>query len=48
MEDAWARDILAQCKAAGVPAFMKQMGGKRKPFRPIPDDMLVREFPANA
>jgi protein gp37 len=48
MEDSWARDILAQCKAAGVPAFVKQMGGKRKPFRPIPDDMLVREFPANA
>lgn len=47
MEDDWARDILAQCKAAGTPAFMKQMGGKRKPFRPIPDDMLVREFPAN-
>ncbi len=47
MEDDWARDILSQCKAAGVPAFMKQMGGKRKPFRPIPDDMLVREFPAN-
>jgi len=48
MEDDWARQILTQCKAAGVPAFMKQMGGKRKPFRPIPDDMLVREFPANA
>ncbi len=45
MEDAWARDILAQCKAAGVPAFMKQMGGTRKPFRPIPEDMKVREFP---
>lgn len=46
MEDDWARAILAQCKAAGVPAFMKQMGGKRKPFRPIPEDMMVREFPA--
>lgn len=48
MEDDWARDILAQCKAAGVAAFLKQMGGKRKPFRPIPDDMLVREFPGGA
>lgn len=48
MEDDWARDILAQCKAAGVPVFMKQMGGKRKPLRPIPEDMLVREFPHGA
>ncbi len=47
MEDDWARLILAQCKAAGVPAFMKQMGGPRKPFRPIPEDMMVREFPGN-
>lgn len=45
MVDAWARDLIAQCKDARVPAFMKQMGGIRKPFRPIPDDMLVREFP---
>jgi protein gp37 len=45
MQDDWARSILAQCKAAGVPAFLKQMGGKRKPFRPIPEDMMVREFP---
>ncbi|MBL9047883.1 MAG: DUF5131 family protein, partial [Tabrizicola sp.] len=45
MEDDWARAILGQCKAAGVPAFMKQMGGTRKPFRLIPEDMMVREFP---
>jgi protein gp37 len=48
MESVWAQSILEQCNEAGVPAFMKQMGGKRKPFRPIPDDMLIREFPANA
>lgn len=23
----WARDVIAQCKAAGVPCFVKQMGG---------------------
>jgi protein gp37 len=44
MEDDWARDILAQCKAAGVPAFMKQMSKRR----PIPEDLLIREYPANA
>jgi protein gp37 len=25
---AWARSIVAQCKAAGVPCFVKQMGAK--------------------
>ncbi len=45
MQDDWARQILAQCKATKVPFFMKQMGGTRKPFRPIPDDLMVMEFP---
>ena len=45
MEDIWAQSIITQCQKAGVPAFMKQMGGTRKPFRSIPDDMMVREFP---
>ncbi|MGE9267761.1 MAG: phage Gp37/Gp68 family protein [Verrucomicrobiales bacterium] len=41
----WARSIQAQCEAAEVPFFFKQMGGVRKPFAPIPDDLMVREFP---
>jgi protein gp37 len=41
----WAAVLRDQCAAAGVPFFMKQMGGERKPFRPIPDELMVREFP---
>lgn len=41
----WARDLRDQCKAAGTAFFMKQMGGKRKPFEPIPDDLMIRDFP---
>lgn len=41
----WARSLRDQCQAAGVPFFMKQMGGTRKPFEPIPDDLMIREFP---
>lgn len=45
MHPDWARSIRDQCKDAGVPFFMKQMGGRRKPFDPIPDDLMIREFP---
>lgn len=41
----WARSLRDQCKAASVPFFMKQMGGTRKPFPAIPDDLMIREFP---
>lgn len=41
----WARDLRDQCKGGGVPFFMKQMGGVRKPFPAIPDDLMIREFP---
>jgi protein gp37 len=41
----WARSLRDQCASAGVPFFMKQMGGAVKPFPPIPDDLNVREFP---
>lgn len=37
----WARDVLKQCRAAGVPFFMKQINKRI----PIPDDLMVREFP---
>ncbi|RPI54318.1 MAG: DUF5131 family protein, partial [Deltaproteobacteria bacterium] len=36
-----ARDLLRQCRAAGVPFFFKQMSGKQ----PIPKDLMIREFP---
>lgn len=41
----WARSLRDQCRAAGVPFFMKQMGGTRKPFPEIPADLMIREFP---
>ncbi len=41
MDPDWARDIRDQCRAAGVPFFMKQMSGKA----PIPDDLMIREYP---
>jgi protein gp37 len=41
MEPDWARDLLRQCREAGVAFFMKQMSG----HAPIPDDLFVREWP---
>ncbi len=45
MHPQWARALRDQCQAAGVAFFMKQMGGSRKPFSPIPDDLMIRSFP---
>jgi protein gp37 len=42
MDPAWARSLLAQCRAAHVPFFMKRMSGRKH----IPPDLLIREFPA--
>ncbi len=39
----WARDIMRQCAEAFVPFFMKQIDG----VKPIPEDLMVREFPKN-
>lgn len=41
MDPDWARSIRDQCAAAGVPFFMKQMARGE----PIPDDLMIREFP---
>lgn len=41
MDPAWARSLRDQCRDAGVPFFFKQMTRKG----PIPDDLLIREFP---
>lgn len=38
--DGWFRSVRDQCKRAGVPFFMKQTTRK-----PIPDDLMIREFP---
>lgn len=45
MHPDWARSLRDQCQAAGVPFFMKQMGGTKKPFMEIPNDLMIREFP---
>ena len=42
MDPEWARAIRDQCKASGVAFFVKQMAKKA----PIPDDLMVREYPA--
>ncbi len=44
MEPQWAADIKADCERAGVYFFMKQMTGKK----PIPEHLMLREFPAAA
>ena len=44
MEYGWAADLRDQCRTAGVPFFMKQMTKKA----PIPDDLMVRQFPRAA
>lgn len=46
MHPDWPRSLRDQCAVAGVPFFMKQMGGARKQSMPsIPDDVMIREFP---
>jgi len=41
MDAEWARKLQYQCEQAAVPFFLKRMSGRE----PIPEDMLVREFP---
>lgn len=44
---AWIRDLRDQCKAAGVPFFLKQLTerGRKIPFEAWPEDLKVREMP---
>jgi protein gp37 len=44
MPEEWARDLMAYCAMANISFFMKQMTGKR----PIPADLMLRQFPAAA
>lgn len=43
----WARDLVAQCEAAGVAAFVKQMGGARPgtALEDLPPELRVRDYP---
>lgn len=41
MKPEWAADLIAQCRLAGIPVFMKQMSGKK----PIPPELMIRQFP---
>lgn len=47
MDIAWARSLRDQCRASGVPFFMKQITerGRKLPFDAWPVDLRVREFP---
>lgn len=45
MNPDWARSLRDQCAVAHVPFFMKQMGGRSKPFPEIPEDLNIRQFP---
>ena len=58
MDERWARDLVAQCQAAGTPAFVKQMGsvwakghglrGKGGDPETWAEDLRVRQMPAGA
>lgn len=49
MQEGWARNLMLQCKAAGVTFFMKQGSQANWPdfnnFESFPEDLRVREFP---
>lgn len=44
MPEQWASELMAECGAALVPFFMKQMAGKK----PIPDGLMIRQFPTGS
>lgn len=44
----WAYRIMDECDENFVPFFMKQLSGTRPNPRDIPDDLMVRQFPATA
>lgn len=44
----WVRVLRDECSAAGVPLFVKQLGGhpqKRDRFEDFPEDVRIREWP---
>jgi protein gp37 len=47
MSLAWLESVVAQCRAGGVPFFVKQDSGQRSGKQGcIPDELWIREFPA--
>lgn len=58
MREEWAASLVDQCRSAGVPVFMKQMGtawarerglrGKADAIDELPEALRVREFPGGA
>lgn len=46
----WAESTIKQCKAAGVPCFVKQLSADmhKVPFDQWPTDLQIREFPNGA
>ena len=42
MDPDWARALRDQCRASGIPFFLKQMARKE----PIPPGLLIRQFPS--
>lgn len=48
MNTEWARYLVNDCKAAGTPVFVKQLGGwpdTRSKLEDLPEDLRIREFP---
>ena len=41
MKTSWAAHMAIQCEFLGIALFMKQMAGRK----PIPDELMIREFP---
>jgi protein gp37 len=45
MQAVWARSVRDQCAKAGVAFFQKQMSAVKRKMPPIPDDLMIRQFP---
>lgn len=47
MEEAWARNVLRECRERGVAFFMKQMSAQTpdQGKKMIPPDLMIQEFP---
>ena len=45
MDPEWARSLAADCKKLAISFFMTQMAGVRPAGIPIPEELMIREFP---
>jgi protein gp37 len=48
MRTEWAYRLMDECEREAVPFFMKQLSGTNPARVPIPEDLLVRQFPVGA